>query len=237
MLTVTLLLSTSGCKGRAGTLQPPRGAEAWSAEYSRFFDDGLTELPVALTGRAPNDVRDQRRFGMRLGYSDLVVLATVQQSWSQGLSDRRQKHFVEVDLQRVLLERERVQLPEEQTLRIERNRPLPPSIRGAQMILFIRWAPGEQPPFHHHLVLASDEMVETIDAMVEHAKREGQLGSAAERRRARRAKKTEDPEGDPGPEDEEVEDIDPEEAGASAGAEDAVEQANPPAAEPVDVDA
>ncbi len=177
------------CKNKSGTLEPPRGADAWDPEYARFFDDGLTELPVTLSGRAPNDVRDQKRFGMRLGYSDLVILTEVSQSWSRGLGERRQKHYVEVKLKRVLLQQDRVKIPESETLRLVRDRPIPGDVQGKEMLLFLRWAPGEQPAYHHHLLIASDEMISTIEAMVKHAKREGQFGSKAERRKARRDKR------------------------------------------------
>ena len=203
-----VVLAAPACKNKSGTLEPPRGAAAWDPEYARFFDDGLTELPVTLSGRAPNDVRDQKRFGMRLGYSDLVILTEVSQSWSRGLGERRQKHYVEVKLKRVLLQQERVKIPESETLRLVRDRPIPGDVQGQEMLLFLRWAPGEQPAYHHHLLIASEEMISTIEAMVKHAKREGQFGSKAERRKARREKRKQAEVESGSVRDEELEEID-----------------------------
>jgi hypothetical protein len=184
---LTLILSSS-CKGKEGALSPPRGADPWDAAHALYFDDGLTELPIRLEGRAPNDVRDQKRFGIRFGSAALVVLVKVSQTWTRGLQGQRQTPFIEIELGRVLMGKLPPRTAKEQTLEIRRGSELPDDLQGKTMILFLRWVPGGQPSFRHHLLLATDELVTTISAMVQHAKRAGQLGSTAERRRARRAR-------------------------------------------------
>ena len=72
-----------------------------------------------------------------------------------------------------------------QELPVETRTGLPPTMQDGTYVLFLRWAPGDTPDFHHHMLVATDEVVETIDAMVQHARADGQLGTSAEKRRAR----------------------------------------------------
>ena len=58
-------------------------------------------------------------------------------------------------------------------------------LQGAEMVLFVRWAPGERPPFHHHLMPATKDIVAFIRALVRHAKAEGELGGSGRKRKKR----------------------------------------------------
>jgi hypothetical protein len=162
-----------GCarKPATGELAPPPGTDPWD---------------VRLVGRAPSDVADQRRFAQRLGYADLVALVTVDQVWSRGLYGGAPKQRLDVTLGRVL----HGELPKGtttgQVLELRGEDELPAALAGRVMLLFLHWAPGERPAFHHHVMPADDDMIALIEAMVRHARAEGQLEAKKPRRTRRR---------------------------------------------------
>src|SRR5690606_23628273 len=93
----------AGCRHTSrGELGAPSDASAWDPRLDQLFDDRFTPTPVELTGRAPGDVLDQRRFSQRLGYANVIVLVTVEQVWSRTLFGGQPQQRVEVSLGRVL---------------------------------------------------------------------------------------------------------------------------------------
>ncbi len=196
-LALVAAVALTACKGRnkTGELSPPNDAPAWENRYAVAFDDGYTREEVALQGRAPNDVLDQRLFQARLGHSALALLVEVKQVWGRGRYQGRQDQYLEVTLGRELLGELPRKTAKTQLLRVDGPDELPGNLQGQTMVLFIRWAPGERPPFHHHLMPATDELVEWIDAMVAHARSQGALRTGGEetkrarRKRERKARK------------------------------------------------
>lgn len=191
VLALLVLLLAAGCARKAvrGELAPPAGAAAWDSRLGGIFDDRFTSLPVELTGRAPIDVMDQRRFSQRLGYADLIALVTVDQVWSRGLHGGEPQQRLDVTLGEVLLG----ELPKgtqlAQVLRIRGSAqadPLPAELTGRVMLLFVRWAPGERPGYHHHVMPADTQAVDWIQSMVRHARAEGKLPSEGAKSRASR---------------------------------------------------
>jgi len=173
---IAVSLALVGCgrgKGR-GELSPPAGAAAWDSRLDLIFDDHYTAIPVQLTGRAPGDVIDQKRFAQRLGHADLVLLVTVEQVWSRGLHAGPPQPRAAVTLGRVL----RGELPRgvrgEQVLELRGGDGLPAELGGQVMLMFLRWAPGDGAGFHHHLMRADEEVIALIEAMVRHARANGQ---------------------------------------------------------------
>ncbi len=70
------------------------------------------------------------------------------------------------------------------------------TLQGQSLLLFLRWAPGQVPPYHHHLMPVEPEAMGYIAAVIEHAKAEGVLDdkgvpaqSGGKRGGKRRAKK------------------------------------------------
>jgi hypothetical protein len=194
-----LLAAVMGCKGRMarhrGDLTPPRDAVPWGENFSVAFDDAFTPTEIELRGRAPNDVLDQRLFQARLGHANVVFLAQVEQVWGKGRYQGRRDQYLEVTLGDVLLGELDRQVKKVQLLRVRSEGPLPGSLQGQQMIVFLRWAPETSPPYHHHLVPAREGMVSLIKAMVGHAEEEGAITGAgktkgkAGRRNKRKARK------------------------------------------------
>lgn len=190
---VALALLVAACsqsRSGSGELAAPAGAAAWDSRFGLVFDDRFTGVPVQLVGRAPIDVTDQRRFGQRLGYADLVVLMTVDQVWSRGLYSGQPGQRLDVTLGKVLLGElpKGTQLAQVLHLRSGEGDPLPAALVGTVMLLFVRWAPGERPAYHHHVMPADAEAIAVIEAMVRHARAEGKLpGEAAKARASRRA--------------------------------------------------
>lgn len=186
-LGISLALAACGGARARGDLVPPADAPAWDGRYDLIFDDHYTAVPVQLSGRAPGDVVDQRRFAQRLGYADLVILVSVDQAWSRGLYAGTPRQRLDVTLGRVL----RGELPREtrreQSLELRGGEELPANLTGQVMLLFLRWAPGEEPGFHHHVMPADDEVIALIEAMVRHARAEGKLERPKQRGRRRGA--------------------------------------------------
>lgn len=203
ILAAAALLLVTGCGARQsgrGELTPPSGSAAWDSRLGLVFDDRFTGVPVQLVGRAPIDVSDQRRFAQRLGYADLVVLVTVDQVWSRGLYGGVPGQRLDVTLGKVLLGElpKKTELGQVLQLRSGEGDPLPASLVGSVMLLFVRWAPGESPAFHHHVMPADGEVIAVVESMVRHARAEGKLpgegakarASRRERRKATRSAKT-----------------------------------------------
>jgi hypothetical protein len=176
-----------GCKNRhrTGELYPPDDAPAWETRFSETFDDDYTAQPLELEGRAPHDVRDQTLFAARLGYAAIVALVRVDQVWGKGRYQGRKHQFVDVELGEVLLGELPKGTHERQMLQVTGEDELKGDLQGVEMVLFVRWAPGERPPFHHHLMPATKDIVAFIRALVRHAKAEGELGGSGRKRRKR----------------------------------------------------
>lgn len=181
-------LALVGCaRGGRGELTPPAGAPQWDPLFDGVFDDHYTAIPVQLTGRAPGDVIDQKRFAQRLGHADLVMLVTVDQVWSRGLYAGTPQQRASVSLGQVLRGELARGVRGEQVLELRGGDVLPAELGGQVMLLFLRWAPGEGAGFHHHLMRADEEILTLIDAMVRHARAAGQL-EGPKTRRGRRNK-------------------------------------------------
>ena len=131
-----------------------------------------------------------------MGSADLVILVNVHEVWSEGLRRGQARNYLKVGLERVLMGELPKRTADDQILELNGVEELPGGIQGKSMVLFVRWAPGEQPAFHHHLMIATDEMVSTIESMVRHARAEGHIGTKAEKRRARREKRRREREND-----------------------------------------
>jgi hypothetical protein len=190
-----LLVVGVACRPRnpTGELRPPEGTPEFDGQYLRAFDDDYTEQPINLSGRAPNDVIDQRLFAARLGFADIVALCSVVQVWGKGRHEQgRKEQFLDIELGEVLIGSLPKGTVDEQLLTVASEDELPGELRDKQLILFVKWAPGEVPPYHHHLMPSDDETLEYISALVEHAKAEGVLaasGSKSKRKRRPRGRK------------------------------------------------
>lgn len=182
-----ILAATAACaaKGRL-PLEAPDDAPPWSAELAGVFDDGYSRAPLELTGRAPNDVLDQDRFTRRFGNADIVAVVTVEQSWARGRHGRDAAHHVDVHLERVLMGEWPAAASASQLLPVVAPDGLPEGWRGQRLLLFVRWAPGEKPSYHHHLIPATPELVAYIGAEVERAKKAGELRGSGKVKRRRR---------------------------------------------------
>lgn len=188
---VGALVAAGACRPTGKELAPPQGAAPFRSREAPAFNDAITVVPVRMVGRAPGDVQDQRLFAERLGYSSLVVMVEVIEAWERRRPGKADERFVEVRLGEPLLHEIPKRTRPEQTLVIRSEDPLPPGLQGRQFILFLRWAPGERPGYHHHLMVANDEVVDLVRAMVRHAEATGNLepprGARRERRRGKRA--------------------------------------------------
>jgi hypothetical protein len=177
----------AGCRhASGGELGAPAGASAWDTRLDQLFDDRFTPTAVELTGRAPGDVLDQRRFSQRLGYANVIVLVTVDQVWSRTLFGGQPQQRVEVSLGRTL----RGSLPRKttpsQVLVLRQAEELPADAVGRVMLMFVAWAPGEIPAYHHHLMPADEKVIELIEAMVRHARKAGKLDESDGRKKRRK---------------------------------------------------
>lgn len=198
VLAVALAALVPGCKPktRTGGLRPPEGAPAWESRYGVAFDDAYTRESINLVGRAPHDVRDQQLFAARLGHADIVATAIVQQVWGQGRYSGDQDQYLEVRIGDVLMGELPKHTNDEQVLEVAAHDELAAALRGQEMILFVRWAPGEDPPYHHHLMPADPALVGYIRSLVHHAQAEGvldesgnQAGDGKRKRKPKAAKR------------------------------------------------
>jgi len=192
-LALGLFLAT-GCAGRAeteGVLRSPPNAREWTGRLAVAFDDAFTPTGINLAGRAPNDVQDQRLFAARLGHADLVVLVRLEQMWGKGRYAGRQDQYVELSLGEVLAGQLEDGVADEQLVGLVGQDKLSGDLNGQLAILFVRWDPGAEPSFHHHLMAAQPATVVLIKSMVAHADDAGvnpgkRRSSKASRRRNRR---------------------------------------------------
>jgi hypothetical protein len=196
-----LAFALIGCRNRhkgGGTLaelRPPRDAPAWESRHAVAFDDSYTPTDINLQGRAPNDVRDQQLFQARLGYAQIVILVRVEQVWGKGRYQGRQNQYLELEVGEVLLGTLPKDAPEMLMLEVESIDELPGALKDEIMLLFLHWDVESEPPFHHHLMPADEELVALIKAMVKHAQAEGVLDAKGDevkggkRKRARKDRK------------------------------------------------
>lgn len=190
----SILLLGAGCKNKEQleALSPPDSAEGFTPGLALEYDDQFTATPIEMEGRAPNDVRDQRLFHARLGNADLVVLVKVDQVWGRGLYQGKEhgawKQYLDVEIGEVIMGEVDKDVAPTQLLAVD-GEDLPASLEGEELLMFLKWAPGEEPPFHHHLMPSDEQAVSLAKAMVEHAQAEGVLGDRGDRKRARRARK------------------------------------------------
>lgn len=189
-------LSITACKDRnaTGELSSPADATAFESKHRKAFDDDYTAQNVELMGRAPNDVLDQQLFAERLGFADVLVKVRVRQVFGKGRYEGRKDQYVAVAVEEVIIGALPDETEEEQLLVIKGEDELPRDLSDAQLLLFLKWAPGEVPSYHHHLMPADDELLDMIGAMVKHAQSEGILGADGEistGRRSRKARKEE----------------------------------------------
>lgn len=189
-----------GCKTRSssGELTPPEDAVAWESSQSLQFDDDYTRQPINLRGRAPHDVRDQRLLAARLGFAHVIAEVKVLQVWGRGRYQGRQEQYLEVEIEELLVGQLLKGTAERHIVMVAAEDELPGALQGQSLLLFLRWAPGQVPPYHHHLMPADPEAMAFIAAVIEHAKSEGVLtaegvpqGEGRERggRRGKRQKK------------------------------------------------
>jgi hypothetical protein len=185
---VAIGFGAAGCRDRnpTGVLKPPSGAPEFESKFAAAFNDDYTREPINLSGRAPNDVLDQRLFSARLGHAHIVARVTVEQVWGRGRYEGRKDQFLDVLIEEVVLGELPKKTKNEQLLRISGQDPLPGSLQGQSMLLFVRWAPSSIPAYHHHLMPADENLVAFIEAMVQHARDEGVLDSRGRGRKRRR---------------------------------------------------
>lgn len=183
---IGLVALSPGCKhrrdkaGYIAELTPPKNAPDWESRFGVAYDDSYTPTSINLQGRAPNDVLDQQLFQSRLGHAALVLLVSIEQVWGKGRFEGRQSQFVEITIDETLLGTLPKDAPEQVMLEVSSIDELPGSLKGETMLLFLRWDLESEPPYHHHLMPADDEVVALINAMVEHAKAEGVLDKQGE---------------------------------------------------------
>ncbi|KIG16185.1 hypothetical protein DB30_04797 [Enhygromyxa salina] len=180
-----------GCKNRdkGGTiseLRAPKDAQPWESGKAIAFDDSYTPTAINLQGRAPNDVTDQQLFQARLGHADIVMLVRIEQVWGRGRYQGRQDQFVEVEIGEFLLGNLPKDAPERLLVEVGGADELPGALKGEIMLLFLRWDAESEPPFHHHLMPANDELVALIKAMVKHAQDEGVLNAKGDETSAKK---------------------------------------------------
>ena len=184
------VLLAPACKKKFdGPLEAPAGAASFENRFAIAFDDKYTGLPLEMGGRAPNDVFDQRLFAARLGYSDIVMEVTVTQVWARGRYQGRPEQYLDVRLGDVIIGEEvPKRTADDQLLVIDPESDLSGVEEGQTLLMFLRWAPGLDPSFRHHLMPKDEEILELVHAMVEHAEEEGHpvVGGKKARKRAKK---------------------------------------------------
>jgi len=182
-LALGLVGPQTGCKNRGsrtGDLAAPDSAPAWENRFAVAFDDAYTRESINLVGRAPHDVLDQRLFAARLGHSALVARVSVDQVWGRGRHEGSQDQYLDVTIDHVFIGELPKNTNEQQLLPVASNGELSAELQGASMILFVRWAPGDKPAFHHHLMPSDPELEGYIEALVDHARSEGVLNASGQ---------------------------------------------------------
>ena len=193
LLAAALVIGPS-CKPRStdGTLTPPSDAAEWESKWRPAFDDDYTAEPINLEGRAPHDVRDQRLLALRMGHADLMARVRVLQVWGRGRYQGQQDQYVEVEIEEYLINQPIKGTAERQIVKVISEDELPGSLQGRSLVMFLRWAPGDQPPYHHHLMPMDEATIGFMVARIEHAKAEGVLdaeGVPTEKQGGKRGKK------------------------------------------------
>ncbi|MBC8072005.1 MAG: hypothetical protein IAG13_26995 [Deltaproteobacteria bacterium] len=190
LLAASIVIGAVGCKSRSSHRQlfPPDDAPAWAERFAGAFDDDYTAADLELQGRAAHDVLDQRLFAARLGYAALIVLVRVEQVWGKGRYQGKKTQFLDVELGEVLYGELPKGTESSQLLEITGEDDVPGDLQGKDLVLFVRWAPGAEPPYHHHLMPAIDDIVAYIRSLVKHARDEGQLDKRAGKRKRKGAK-------------------------------------------------
>ncbi len=206
------LASASGCKDRntTGELTAPGDATEFEGKHTKAFDDDYTDATVQLSGRAPNDVLDQQLFAARLGFADVLAVVKVEQVFGKGRYEGRKEQFVSISIEEVLMGTLPKGTEPGQLLVVKGEDDLPSDLHDQTLLLFIKWAPGDAPSYHHHLMPAEGELLTYIGAMVKHAQGEGVLDQDGEvskrpRRKSRKDRKKRGEKKDPAA----VEDDDP----------------------------
>jgi hypothetical protein len=238
LLPALLAISSGGCKNRnkGGTiseLRPPKDAQPWESNLAIAFDDAYTPTSINLQGRAPNDVLDQQLFQARLGHAEIVALVRIEQVWGRGRYQGRQDQFVEVEVGETLLGKLPKDAPERLLIEVGGVDELPGALKGEIMLMFLHWDGESDPPFHHHLMPADEELVALIKAMVKHAQDEGVLNAKGDetskgRGKGKRGRKGKRGKGKPSGDTREANELEPatsegKPAGAPIGGEPAVE--------------
>jgi hypothetical protein len=182
-----------GCKNRknkTGALLAPGNADPWEQRYAVAFDNDYTRYKINMTGRAPNDRADQLLFHSRMGHANYVGLVRVEHVYGKGRHQGEQTQYLMVEMGEALMGSLSKDVNDQQQFEVESEDELPGSLRGEVMILFLRWAPGESPPYHHHLMPADADSLSLIKAMVSHAQGEGVLSrSGRENAKGKRKRK------------------------------------------------
>lgn len=181
----------AGCKSKStrGELSPPDDAPAWEERYGVAFDDDYTSADLQLGGRASHDVFDQQLFAARLGYAAIIVLARVEQVWGRGRYQGRRAQYLDVELGDVMLGELPKGTRSSQMIRLRGEDDVPADLQGKQLVLFVRWAPGADPGYHHHLMPAEDKIVDYIRSLVKHAREEGALDTSSKGKAKRKARR------------------------------------------------
>ncbi len=171
------LAMACGTRSPTGELTPPGDAAAWESRYRAAFDDDYTPEPINLRGRAPHDVRDQRLLAARMGFANVVAQVQVQQVWGRGRYQGRQEQYLEIEIEKLVMGELVKGTAERHLLRVAAEDELPGAMQGQSLVLFLRWAPGSQPQYHHHLMPVDAEALSYIAALVDDAKQNGVLNA------------------------------------------------------------
>lgn len=189
LLLAALVRPLPACSGRSptGALTPPPDAAPWNADFAAAFDDDFTAIAPELTGRAPNDVLDQRLLAQRLGFADVVAVARVEQIFTRGRRGRTEP-FMAVEIEELLIGKLVPGTEPRQLLALGEDEDIDPVTPGQRVLLFVRWAPEATPPYHHHLMVADPEVMEFVGALVQHAKKAGVLTSQGVAKKTQRTR-------------------------------------------------
>ncbi len=188
---IALGASLGACKERntTGELSSPSDATAFESQHRKAFDDDYTDQNVELMGRAPNDVLDQQLFAERLGFADVLARVRVAQVFGKGRYEGRKDQYVAIAIEEVILGSLPEGTEDDQLLVIKGDVDLPRDLSDDELLLFVKWAPGDVPSYHHHLMPADEGVIEMIEAMVKHAQEKGVLNANGEVSKGRKSRK------------------------------------------------
>ncbi len=97
------------------------------------------------------------------------------QVWGRGRYQGRQEQYVELEIKQLLLGALHKDTNDKHLVMVRAEDDLPGTLQGQSLLLFLRWAPGQVPPYRHHLMPVEPEAMGYIAAVIEHAKAEGVL--------------------------------------------------------------